>query len=83
MIERQNIIGPVIRELREKSKLTQSQLTAKLNIHGWDISRGTLAKIEAQVRCVSDYEIEKLAAGLKIDAPELLRLAIAKGAKHN
>ncbi|MCX6924946.1 MAG: hypothetical protein NT154_17290 [Verrucomicrobia bacterium] len=37
-----NIVGPVVRELREKKGLTQPQLVAKLNLAGWDVSRETL-----------------------------------------
>jgi len=78
MTEHQNIVGPVIRQLREKRGMTQAQLVAKLNISGWDLSRGTLAKIEAQVRCVADYEIPILAISVGSDPSELLRLAIAR-----
>jgi hypothetical protein len=53
-----------------------------LNSADWDISRGTLAKIEAQVRCVTDYEVFKLAEGVGLDAPELLRRALTKGRKQ-
>jgi transcriptional regulator with XRE-family HTH domain len=75
MPEQQNIVGATVRRLREKKGLTQAQLVAKLNLAGWDLSRGTFSKIEAQIRCVADYELLKLAAGLGIDAPELIRLA--------
>jgi transcriptional regulator with XRE-family HTH domain len=78
-----NIVGPVIRELREKNGLTQPQLVAKLNLTGWDVSRETLAKIEAQIRWVADFEVLKLAAGLHIDPLELLRLAIARTPKRH
>ena len=70
-----NIVGPVVRELRKKKGLTQVQFVAKLNLQGWDVSREILAKIEAQFRWVADFEILKLAKGLGIDAPELLRRA--------
>lgn len=73
-----NIVGPIVRELREKNGLTQPQLVAKLNVQGWDVSRETLAKIEAQIRWVADFETLRLAAGLGIDGPELLRLAASK-----
>jgi transcriptional regulator with XRE-family HTH domain len=78
MIKTQNIVGPVIRELREKKGLTQEQLVAKLNVIGWDLSRTTFAKIEAQIRCVADYEIPVLAASLGIEPSELLMLALKK-----
>jgi transcriptional regulator with XRE-family HTH domain len=80
MKQPRNIVGPVVRELREKKGLTQPQLVAKLNVSGWDISREILAKIEAQIRWVADFEIAKIAGVLGIDGPELLRRA-EKGAK--
>jgi transcriptional regulator with XRE-family HTH domain len=77
-----NIVGPLVRELREKQGLTQPQLVAKLNVLGWDVSRETLAKIEAQIRWVADFEIVKLAAAVGMDASELLRQALFKGQKR-
>jgi len=82
MSECKNIVGPVIRDLRGKKGLAQAQLAAKLNLLSWDVSRGTLAKIEAQVRCVTDYELPILAAALGIEPTELLRLAIANAPKR-
>jgi transcriptional regulator with XRE-family HTH domain len=82
MSEYQNIVGPVIRELREKKGLSQAQLAAKLNITGWDISRGTLAKIEAQLRCVADYEIPILAKSVAVTPAELLGLAVERTPKR-
>ena len=70
-----NIVGPLVRQLRMKRGLTQAQLAAKLNLLGWDLSRDTLAKIESQARWVADFEILRLAAGVGIDAAELLRRA--------
>jgi transcriptional regulator with XRE-family HTH domain len=70
-----NIVGPVVRDLRMKKKLTQAQFVAKLNVAGWDLSRDTFAKIESQTRWVADFEILKLAEGLGIEGPELLRKA--------
>lgn len=44
---------------------------------GWDISRGTLAKIEAGVRCVSDREVAMLAIALKTPVHKLYPGAVA------
>jgi len=77
-----NIVGPVVREMREKKGLTQPELAAKINILGWDISRETLAKIEAQIRWVADFEISILASSIGLEPLELLRLALAKAPKR-
>ena len=59
-----NIIGPKIREARERQGFTQDQVAAKCQILGFDVTRGTLAKIESRVRAVSDHEIPYLAKAL-------------------
>ena len=64
-----NIVGPVIRRLREAAGYTQPMLVARLNLGGWDISRETLAKIESQIRWVSDFELIRLADALEVEVP--------------
>ena len=56
-----NVIGPKIRQARERYGLTQDQMAAKCQVLGLDLTRGTLAKIESRVRAVSDHEIPYLA----------------------
>jgi len=75
MQKARNIVGPIVRDLRENKGLSQAQLAAKINVHGWDISRETLAKIEAQIRWVADFEILTLAEAVGVEATELLRRA--------
>ena len=67
----QNIVGPQVRQLRASQGMTQEQLAARCNVLGWDLSRGTLSKIEAQVRCVSDSELRFLADALKVGLDDL------------
>jgi len=62
----QNIIGPQLRKLRYERGLTQEQFAAQLTVKGFDITRGTLSKIEAQVRCVTDIEVLALAKAAKV-----------------
>ncbi len=66
-----NVIGPNVRRIRESQHLTQDQLAARCNLAGWSLSRGTLAKIEAQVRRVTDEEVLLLAKVLKVRVGEL------------
>jgi transcriptional regulator with XRE-family HTH domain len=51
--------------------LSQEQLAAKCCILGFDLSRGTLAKIEAGIRCVTDAELRVLARSLRVKMDEL------------
>jgi len=57
--------------MRFQKEITQETLTAKCGVLGWDISRGTLAKIEAQLRRVTDRELWYLARALKTDLRHL------------
>lgn len=66
-----NVIGPQVQRLREERNLTQEELTIQCNLIGWHISRSTLAKIESQVRRVTDAEVELLANALDIEISEL------------
>lgn len=53
-------------------------LAARCGVAGWDLSRGTLAKIEAGVRCVTDEETANLALVLKTPLESLYPDALAK-----
>lgn len=66
-----NVVGPKIRELRESKGMTQEEFAARCNVNDWDISRGTFAKIEAQVRRVTDDEVARWAEILGVDLKEL------------
>ncbi len=60
IIKRDKAIGNNIRLARINGGLTQDQLVAKLQLSGCDISRGTLAKIEAGIRHISVDELKSL-----------------------
>jgi transcriptional regulator with XRE-family HTH domain len=66
-----NIIGKNVRLIREKKGWTQEQLAAKCNLIDWEISRGTLAKIESNVRGVTDIEVSYFALALDVDIEKL------------
>lgn len=55
MIEKQ--IGNNIRTIREQKAMTQEMLSAKLQLHGCDITRSALAKIEVGQRHLYPDEI--------------------------
>ena len=66
-----NVIGPKVKALRSSKRVTQEALAARCNIKKWDISRSTLAKIEAQVRRVNDKEVALLAEALNVSVKDL------------
>jgi len=69
-----NIVGKRVQEGRRKfnPSLSQEELAARLQIEGWKISRGTLSKIEAGIRQVTDIEVMFLAKTLKVSPDWLL-----------
>lgn len=53
-------VGANIRKLREKKKMTQEILSAKLQLRGCDITRSALAKIEVGQRHIYIDEVKLL-----------------------
>ncbi|MEH6731652.1 MAG: helix-turn-helix transcriptional regulator [Pseudoalteromonas distincta] len=62
-----NIIGKNVRIIRENKGWTQEQLAAKCNLIDWGISRSTLAKIESNVRGVTDIEVSYFSLVLDVE----------------
>lgn len=67
----QNLVGPQVRRLRTEAGLSQEALAAKLQLAGWDLSRGGLSKIEACLRRVNDAELWVLAKALSCPMADL------------
>lgn len=67
-----NIVGPQVARLRYQAGLSQAALAAKCQRMGWDISRGIIAGIEGQVRCVTDAEFVQLARVFDVSLYTLL-----------
>ncbi len=55
--EIEKAVGNNVRLLREKAGLTQEQLSARLQVHGCDITRSAVAKIEVGQRHLYPDEI--------------------------
>ena len=67
----QNLVGPHVRRIRTAAGLSQEALSAKLQLAGWDLSRGGLSKIEACLRRVNDAELWLLAKVLACPLADL------------
>lgn len=70
-----NITGAQVRKLRDQKNWSQEEFAGCLQRAGWDISRGTLAKIEAQIRCVNDAELLMLGRALGVSLESLYPVA--------
>lgn len=69
---RKNICGNRVREARQKCRMTQSDLAAKLQVSEIIIERDSISRIETGTRFVADYELKALAEILKTDIQWLL-----------
>jgi transcriptional regulator with XRE-family HTH domain len=67
-----NICGPRVKKLRAEQGLTQEDLAARCQLHGLDISRDTIANIEARRRWVGDMELRVLARALSVPIDTLV-----------
>lgn len=66
-----NIIGKNIKRIREDKSWTQEILVAKCHLAQWKITRSTLAKIESNVRRVTDIEVKLFSQVLNTSINEL------------
>jgi transcriptional regulator with XRE-family HTH domain len=73
-----NLVGPQIRQLRYQMGLTQEKLAVRCQLKGFDISRGTLSQIEAQLRCVTDSELLSFSQVLRVSTDSLFPSGRAK-----
>ena len=74
-----NVVGKEIQRKRYQLGLTQDQFASKCQLHGLDISRGTLSQIEAQIRRVTDEELFMLASVLGVATDSLYPTGLKKG----
>ena len=65
-------LGENIRRIRMKNRLTQEQLSAKLQVTGCDITRSALAKIEVGQRHIYPDELKALKEVLNVSYECLL-----------
>lgn len=72
-----NVVGPQVRRLRSQKELSQADLARELQLARLDWDRVALAKVESQIKKVSDAELYVLAGVLGVKMEELFP-ALAK-----
>lgn len=86
MTRRGNIIGKQVAKLRNAKKISQEKLAAACQRLGWDVSRDVLARVELQIRGVTDKELSILATALGVAIQEILTPTISRtyaGSSHD
>ena len=56
-----NLVSQRLIELRKKNNLSQRGLAYKLQLHGYDIDKNVITRIETNKRYVTDIEIRAFA----------------------
>lgn len=69
-----NVSGERIRQEREKAKLSQEKLAARLQLLGLDVTQKAISRIETGDRVVADYELVALAKALDVTVEYLLNI---------
>lgn len=67
-----NVVGPMVRKIRNAHGWTQDNLAGQCAQRGWDVDHLLIAKIETRVRAVSDWELKLLCEILGVLPDELL-----------
>ena len=71
---RKNCCGERVREARQKLRLSQTDLAARLQIEGVIMERDSVSRMEKGTRFVADYEIVTLAKVLHVSVGWLLEV---------
>lgn len=69
---KKNLCGDKVRQARQKQRISQSDLAARLQVAGVIIERDSISRIEAGTRFVADYELKIIAEVLNVDVMWLL-----------
>lgn len=70
--ERKNLIGTNLKRLRKKLKMSQRELSLRLELLGVYVCRGSVSRIEDYSRTVTDIELYAIAEVLGVSTDELL-----------
>ena len=71
---RKNCCGERVRQARQKLRLSQTDLAARLQVEGVIMERDSVSRMESGTRFVADYEVVTLAKVLRVSVGWLLEL---------
>jgi transcriptional regulator with XRE-family HTH domain len=65
--EKKNLIGKNLKKLRTEAKMSQQQISNKLELLGVYVCRGSISRIEDYSRTVTDIELSAIAEVLGVE----------------
>ena len=74
--DKKNMIGASLRRLRTERGLSQQALSARLELQGVYVCRGSVSRIEDYSRTVTDIELYAFARALGVEPAELFEAPI-------
>lgn len=69
--DKKNLIGGNLKRIRTELKMSQQQLSNKLELEGVYVCRGSVSRIEDYSRTVTDIELFSIAKVLGVEPTEL------------
>lgn len=69
--DKKNLIGGNLKRIRTELKMSQQQLSNKLELEGVYVCRGSVSRIEDYSRTVTDIELFSIAKVLGVELTEL------------
>ena len=69
--DKKNLIGGNLKRIRTELKMSQQQLSNKLELEGVYVCRGSVSRIEDYSRTVTDIELFNIAKVLGVEPTEL------------
>ena len=71
--QKQNMVGPRIKQLRLEKGMTQKTLDERLETLAVYVCRGSISRIEEQKRTITDIELAGIAEVLQVDISEFFK----------
>lgn len=71
--QKQNMVGPRIKQLRLEKGMTQKTLAERLETLVVYVCRGSISRIEEQKRTITDIELAGIAEVLQVDISEFFK----------
>lgn len=71
--QKQNMVGPRIKQLRLEKGMTQKTLAERLETLAVYVCRGSISRIEEQKRTITDIELAGIPEVLQVDISEFFK----------